>query len=35
MALGNACLSCGMAVLLFMAGCNVFHTLMLLGNGNE
>ena len=31
----SACLSCGMVVLLIMAGCRLFHSLMVLGKRDD
>ena len=31
----SACLSCGMVVLLVMAGCRLFHSLMVLGKKDD
>ena len=31
----SACLSCGMVVLLIIAGCRLFHSLMVLGKKDD
>ena len=31
----SACLSCGIVVLLIMAGCRLFHILMVLGKNDD
>ena len=31
----TACLSCGMVVLLIIAGCRLFHSSMVLGNKDD